>query len=167
MPSDGRRRRKCCGSTPFVLVLLLAVSSGCTLDTTAMGVECVDLTPFTGCFARTPEAPSLDDPEMYIHIIQAGACDLSGYGWGLLVPYTFTSERVIGVRVSLDARGGGDEAYTEHYRMSVEPTSDAGGILLTVRDYRSGSSGDWQSWPEPYDRPFYLTRTACLEETGD
>lgn len=156
---------RCC--TTLVLALLLAVSTGCTLDSTALGVECGDPDSFAGCFARTPDAPSLDDPEMFIHIIHEDSCYLSGYGWGLLVPYTFTSERVTGAWVSLNAQGEGDEAYTERYHMAVEPTSDAGGILLTVYEYSRGSDGEWQSWPEPYDRPFYLVRTECSEESGD
>ncbi len=151
----------------LIIALVLLVNTGCTLDSSGRGSPCGTVPELEGCFARTPDTPTREDPEMYIQIIREDACHLSGQGWGLVVPYTFTSGVVSGGRVILNALGYGDEGSVEHYSMSVELTGGGDGILLTVHYFSVGSDGEWRSWPEPYDRPYHLERTECSEEPGE
>jgi hypothetical protein len=104
---------------------------------------------------------------MYIQIIQEDTCHLSGHGWGLVVPYTFSTDAAHGRSVILNAMGTGDADSAERYMMEVELTGGEDGILLTVHQYRVGSSGEWLSWPVPYDRPYHLDRVECREESGE
>lgn len=150
-------------NTLSVLLLPMFLSAGCTLDVMGTGAPCLSTPEVLGCFSRMPEIPTLEDPEMYIRIMQEDGCHISGYGWGLIAPYTFIATGVDGGIVELATVAGGDGEYTEHSRMTVE-RSGRDGVLLNFLQYRHGSGGEWHSWPEEISHPYYLSRVECTEE---
>ncbi len=153
-------------------ILLLLLLTGCTFDSSGTGRPGCDPEPLLeGCFARSPEMVTPDNPEIYIQIIREEECNISGHGsYGPFAYFVYTGS------VHQDPDGADLTAITGHdleaettnqFRISLQ-VAGGGGLVFRVIGYRFGSDAEWSSWPEGgATGPFYLTPVECTEESGD
>lgn len=153
----------------FVSHLLLVAS--CTLDSSGTRRSGCDPEPLLeGCFARSPEVVTPDDPEIYIQIIREDECNISGHGsMGSFRYFVFTGT------VHRDPDGAyltaiiGDDLEAEttnQFRMSLQ-VAGGSGLVFRVTGYRLGSDVEWSSWPGGASGPFHLAPVECTEGPGD